>query len=110
MLLLLLAAALLYSAGSAHHDPPSSTGHHATVAGTTCASHGHAGTPAPVHEHRHGNDWAPNLTTRARPAGHAVLIATATIQPSPPCPGVSAITSTVVPQSADLSMLGVLRV
>jgi len=110
MLLLVLAAAVLYSAGSTHHDSPSPTAHRMAFADTACAPHSHAGESAPDHEHEHGNDWAPNLTTRARPAGTIVLIATATAAPSPPCLGVSTATSTAVSRVADLSLLGVLRV
>lgn len=108
MLLLALGAGVLVSAGSAHHQP----GADATAsAGVTVTDDGALTSPLSAHEHRRGNDWAPTLSKRLRPA---VTVALLSVLPPPLTEtGVrgNEPTSPVPPPTDDvLAMLGVLRV
>ena len=70
MLLLVFDATVLVSAGSPHHARPTA----ASVAAVyKCAD---AALQSPGHKHEHGNDWAPTLSKRLRPAGILVLLGT----------------------------------
>ena len=117
MLLLELGASLLVSAGSPHHEVG---GLHHEVDGTyhepgpwSTAVTGDAAVPQPnSHEHKHGNDWAPTLGKRLRPAVPATLVGTVATQ-------LSAVEPAARPAEAPglflaptdvLRVLGVLRV
>ncbi|MEV6303488.1 hypothetical protein AB0M02_29050 [Actinoplanes sp. NPDC051861] len=97
MLLAVLAAGVLYSAGSVHH----AHGHVHHV----CTPHDVVKEPA--HEHRHGNEWVPNLGHRARPMVQSALVTIVPVVPAravEPCAGVGER------PDPDLKLLGVLRV
>ncbi|GAA4605775.1 hypothetical protein GCM10023107_73360 [Actinoplanes octamycinicus] len=111
MLLAVLAASALFSAPSAHHAAGSHSHSHTEVTstGTVCADQPAAGTHSSTHEHRHGNDWTPNLGQRARSIGQAALVTTFAVDVAA-CRGVTALPAGPVAADPDLSLLGVLRV
>ncbi|GAA3929173.1 hypothetical protein [Actinoplanes auranticolor] len=111
LVLLLLAAGVLFSAGSGHHrhGHDADAGHRVTAADLACLPHAHTGETSP-HGHEHGAERAPNLSPRARPAGHTTFTATVTGHAGALCPGVRATPADVAPRDGSLSLLGVLRV
>lgn len=96
MLVLLMAASALFSAAAAHHRDD----HGGGPVAASCDDRAHADEVA--HEHRHGNDWTPRLSQRARP----VIVAAV---PYPRCEVVLPTPESMVP-GVVLSRLGVLRV
>jgi hypothetical protein len=109
LVLLLVVAGVLFSAGSTHHRHGHEAGHRVTAADLACLPHAHTGETSP-HGHEHGAERTPNVSPRARPAGHTTFIATVAGQAGALCPGVHAKPAGVAPRDASLSLLGVLRV
>jgi len=105
MVLLILAAGLLVSAGSDHHRPGASTT--VTVSGDLAVGH-----PVSGHEHRHGNDWTPNVGKRLRAAADLTVVHVAAAGSAQPGTVMSATTAfpAAFSPSGDLTLLGVLRV
>jgi len=106
-MLLVLAASLLVSAGSDHHRPGASPTATATVDGDLAVALAVSG-----HEHRHGNDWAPHVGKRLRPAADLTVVHMATAGSAQPGTTLSARTAfpAAFSPSGDLTLLGVLRV
>ncbi|MEU8660199.1 hypothetical protein [Actinoplanes philippinensis] len=94
MLMALLAASALFSAPAEHHHHPG--------AGASAACVDQLQSDEAAHGHRHGNDWTPRLSRRAR----AVIVAAV---PYPRCAVVLPTPASTVP-GVVLSRLGVLRV
>src|SRR4051794_26136596 len=113
MLLLTLAASLLVSAGSPHHElgGHAHTAHAPTTAAVAVASGDGASAQPAAHEHEHGNEWAPTLGNRLRPAATATLLG---ILPARAAAPVLAAGQTPVPASHasldDPCARGVLRI
>jgi hypothetical protein len=78
MMLLTLGATALVSAGSAHHRHPDAT--------AALVTHGVPVADTVGHRHEHGNDWAPTLGKRLRPAttvAFAGVVPAARLAPGP---------------------------
>jgi hypothetical protein len=107
LMLLILAASLLVSAGSDHHRPDASPTATAAVDDDLAVA-----VPVSGHEHRHGNDWAPSVGKRLRPAAGLTAVHVATAGSAQPGTTLSATTAfpAAFRPSGDLTLLGVLRV
>jgi hypothetical protein len=107
MLLTALAASLLVSAGSPHHE----LGAHSHSIAVAAEPGDVAAAQPAAHEHQHGNEWAPTLGKRIRPAATIGVVGILTARPAAPAlmpgraPSPASHTSGIDP-----STLGLLRV
>ncbi|MBO3737721.1 hypothetical protein [Actinoplanes flavus] len=105
MIVLLLAATVLFSAAAAHHAGDPHT-HGDTVAGAPVLAHHHE----VVHDHQHGNGWAPQPAQRIRVLADTVAVAVTAIIAAPPDTAVVVAGTDASTAGTPFSLLGVLRI